>query len=135
VITQLRRFYAAILPAAARRGPMPSAELLTPSLLEPVLAAVAPYLIDEVLTEPDPRQREEDRREAAAAWTALARFPIPVRRRWIELSLRASRSLALAEKILQESERVADEHAEEAGELAELARRIAERVPLSPGEG
>lgn len=129
MVIHLRQFYAALLATAAHLGTVPISGPLDPALLEPVLAAVTPYLMESSLTDPDPQTPEEAKREAEEIWAALERFPIPTRRRWIELSLRASRSRALAEKIRQESERAAADNPEEARELADLALFIAERVP------
>jgi transcriptional regulator with XRE-family HTH domain len=129
LVVHLRRFYAALLATAAYPGTVPSSEPLDLALLEPVLAAVKPYLLESSLMDLNPQTPEEAQREAEEIWTTLERFPIPTRRRWIEASLRASRSWALAEKSRQESERAAVDNAAEARELADLAQFIAEQVP------
>jgi tetratricopeptide (TPR) repeat protein len=129
VVVHLRRFYAAVLSPAARAGEFPGAEPLALSVLEPALLAVTPYLIEDRRVEPQRRSPEEARREAEVTWSALERFPLPRRRRLLELSVRAGRSWAMAEKVSHASVLAAAHSAREALELADLALSLAERVP------
>ncbi|HEX3554800.1 MAG TPA: hypothetical protein VIA62_16380 [Thermoanaerobaculia bacterium] len=127
-VVALRRLYAAILTSARRRG-MAQAEPLELEILEPALLAVTPYLVEEDATRSRPQPVEEARREAEVVWAALERFPIPDRRRLLELSLRPGRSIALAALACASSVRAAAHRVEDALELAELALFIAEQAP------
>jgi transcriptional regulator with XRE-family HTH domain len=126
VVVQVRRFYAAVLPAAAGRGDVPEAE--APALLEAALLAGATPRGEARRQSP-----EEARREADEIWSALERYPIRRRRRLIELAPRASRSCALAARVCAASLRAAAHDAREALELAALAFSIAQRVPEAEG--
>ena len=128
LVVHLRQFFTALLTAAAR-GSSPPARALDLAVPEPALLAVTPYLIESHAASTAPPTPEEARKEAAQVWTALERFPIQRRKHLLGLSLRASRSWALAERISHESERKAAHNAGEAVELAELALEIAERAP------
>lgn len=130
----LRRAYAAILQAAARRkaGGLDAEPLearMPEIALERALLIVATYLAEEGSPEPSP---EEERREAERIWEALAELPASRRRRLIELSLHATRSWALAERLCEASLRTAAKP-EEALELADLALFIAGQVPGEEG--
>jgi tetratricopeptide (TPR) repeat protein len=127
-VVQLRRVYTAILASARRRG-IASAEPVELEILEPALLAVTSYLVEDSLARSLPQPPGEARREAEEVWTALERFPIPDRRRLLELSLRPSRSIALAARACEASARAAAHRVEEALELAELALFIAEQAP------
>jgi transcriptional regulator with XRE-family HTH domain len=94
LVVHLRQLYSALLAAAARRNATPASGVLDLTILEPVLLAVAPYLI-EIQAEPARPTPEEERREAEQIWKALEKYPIPFRRRLIELSPRSG-SWALA---------------------------------------
>lgn len=98
------------------------------TVLEPVLLAMMPYLIEEGTAVPERPSTDEERRDAEAIWTALERFPVSWRRRLIELSPRAG-NWALAARACQASAEAAAHDSREALELAELAFSIAERVP------
>jgi transcriptional regulator with XRE-family HTH domain len=130
MVVHLRRAYKAVLTASTRRSAIP--DLPPPPLIEPVLVAVTPYLLDHGM---DPRQRfpEADRREAGEIWAALERYPAPQRRRLIEQAPRASRSPALAARVCAASLRAAPRDAREALEVAELAVSIAGRLPDEEG--
>src|SRR5829696_4234874 len=60
LVVHLRRFYTSLLAAASRGGAAPAGEALDLSMLEPVLLAVAPYLIEPYAAEPDPPSRAEE---------------------------------------------------------------------------
>src|SRR6185295_4952344 len=118
LVVHLRRYFAAILSAIDRQGAVPGSEPLALAVLEPALLAVAPYLVE--ATEPNRQPLKEARREAEVIWTSLERFPIPRRRRLIELTLQASQSPALAVRVCEASVQAAAHDAREALELAEL---------------
>jgi transcriptional regulator with XRE-family HTH domain len=128
LVVHLCQLYSTLLAAAARRNAVPASGALDLTILEPVLLAVTPYLIEAQTGEPPPPSPEEERREAEQIWTALEKHPVRFRRRLIELSPRSG-SWALAERACEASVKSAARNAEEALELAELALSIAERVP------
>jgi transcriptional regulator with XRE-family HTH domain len=127
-VVQLRNLYAVILASARRRG-IVSAEPLALEVLEPALLALTSYLMEDDVARSLPQPVEEARREAEEVWAALERFPIPDRRRLLELSLRPDRSVALAARACEASTRTLSHKVEEALELAELSLFIAEQVP------
>lgn len=126
----LRRAFAAVLSTAERHrlDSCLGTPELDPEAVEMGLLAAAPYLLELALLEPPPPPPEEERREADEIWTALELLPMDRRRRLIEISLRASRSWALAERICEASAEAAKHRADEALELANLALRIAQQV-------
>jgi transcriptional regulator with XRE-family HTH domain len=128
-VVALRCLYAAILASARRRGEVASAEPLNVEILEPALLAVTSYLMEDDVARTLPQPAMEARREAEEVWSALERFPIPDRRRLIALALRPGRSVALAARACEASERAAAHSVEDALELAELALFIAEQAP------
>ena len=128
LVVHLRQFFTSLLAAAAR-GSSPPTRALDLSVPEPALLAVTPYLIESHTASMAPPALEEARREAAQIWAALERFPIQRQKHLLGLTLRASRSWALAERVSHESERKAAHNAGEALELAEFALEIAERAP------
>jgi transcriptional regulator with XRE-family HTH domain len=128
LLVHLRQFYSSLLATIARQSAVPAPRALDLTILEPVLLAVTPYLIEARTAEPNQSSPEEERRIAAQIWTALEKHPVPFRRRLIELSPRSG-SWALAERALEASVQSAARNAEDALELAELARSIAERAP------
>ncbi|HEX9940506.1 MAG TPA: helix-turn-helix transcriptional regulator [Thermoanaerobaculia bacterium] len=130
VVIHVRRFYAAVLSVVARWSAVqPGGPPLDAASVERALLAVTPYLLADAAAEPERPTPEAECREAAEIWADLERFPLPQRRRLIELSLHASRSWALAERICHGSEEAAARNAAEALELADLALSIAWRVP------
>jgi len=134
VVVHLRRFLAAIVAALDRRRAEASetgAEPWEPEILETALLAAAPYLLDDAAEEAWRKTLEEEEREADDIWAALERFPIPRRRRLLDLAPPEHRTLALAERVRRASVDAAARDAEEAGELAELARFTAEQVRLA----
>lgn len=136
VVVQLRRFCALAFSAAGhQRAAAPEVDAAFPdrSVLERALLGVAPYFVEIAMTDTTPPSLEEERREAEEVWTALERFPIHRRRRLSELSLRASRSWALSERINEASVWAAAHRADEALTLADLALSIAGRVPGEEG--
>jgi tetratricopeptide (TPR) repeat protein len=78
---------------------------------------------------PSRRQPEALRREAEAAWAALAPFSLPQRQRLLALAPRAARTPALVAVICEASVQAACHKTEEAQELAELALFLARRLP------
>ena len=126
VVVHLRRFYTALLSVLVRRSPVAGAdaESLDRAVEETARLAVAPCLV-EAGAEPTP---EEALREAEEVWAALEPLSMPRRRRLLDLSLRASRSWALAVRLCDASVRTAAHSTGEALELAELALSIAGRV-------
>jgi transcriptional regulator with XRE-family HTH domain len=126
IVVHLRRAYATILNAAARRTRIGMAGPLDLAVLEPALLAVTPYLLEDGTLNPEP---EAARREAEEVWAALERFPLAYRRRLIELSSRSGRGVALVARVCEASVRAAAHRTEDAQELAELALFIAERIP------
>jgi transcriptional regulator with XRE-family HTH domain len=126
VVVHLRRAYGAVLSGPAYRSLISEQPSLL-ALLEPMLLAITPYLLEDERMETQRQPPEEERREAEEIWTALERCSIPRRRRLIELAPRASRSSALAASACAASLREARD-ARESLELAELALSIAERV-------
>ncbi len=130
LVVLLRRFLTVLFAWLAGGSALAVPREGTPAeeaALEAALLAVVPYRIEEAVADENGPSPEEERREAEEIWAGLEPFPLAERRRWIELTVRASRSWALAEKICHASE-LAAAH-EEAMELAVLAISIAERVP------
>jgi len=136
LVGSLRRFFGAVLAAAARTAVFRGAEALDLEVLEPALLAAAPYLIEDQTAEPRGPTPEEVRREADEIWTNLQQFPIPRRRRLIELafqtSLRSPWIFPLEARAREASERAAD--AQEAQELADLAGFISGLAKEQGGE-
>lgn len=132
LVVLLRRFLTALLSCLGHRsqsGLSAEEAPIEQTALDAMRLAMTPYWIEEE-TEPaaDPSP-DEERREAEAIWAALESFPLAERRRWIELSVRAAGSWALAERISHASALAAAHDVEEALALADLALSIAERVP------
>jgi transcriptional regulator with XRE-family HTH domain len=127
VVVHLRRFLSTIVAALDRRRAETAetgAEPWEPEILETALLAAAPYLLEDAAEEAWRKTPEEEEREAEDIWTALERFPIPRRRRLLELAPPEHRTSALAERVRRASVDAAARNAAEAGELAELARLI-----------
>lgn len=96
------------------------------------LSAVTSYLLEELAGVS--RESPDDlRQEAERFWAHVKDLPAPRRRRVVELSPRASRSWALAERICHESERAAASKPADALELADLALGVAQRVEGGKG--
>ena len=96
------------------------------------LSAVTFYLLEELagVSQPSP---DDLRQEAERFWAHVKDLPVPRRRRAVELSPKASRSWALAERICHESERAAASKAADALDLADLALGVAQRVEGGKG--
>jgi transcriptional regulator with XRE-family HTH domain len=134
VVVHLRRFLTAIVAASDRRraeADEVGAESWEPEILETELLAAAPYLLADAAEETGRKTPEEEEREAEAIWTALERFPIPRRRRLLELAPLEHRTPALVERVRRASLDAAARKADEAGDLVELARFTAEQVRLA----
>jgi transcriptional regulator with XRE-family HTH domain len=132
LVTYLRQVYSSLLAAASAGGSIPAAQGLDLKILEPVLLAVTPYLLEGLPAEPDQPSPEEECRQADQIWKALEKHPSHFRRRLIALSPRAG-SWSLSVRICEESVRQAAHRPEEALELAELALSIARRAPGEEG--
>jgi transcriptional regulator with XRE-family HTH domain len=132
VIASLRRLFAATQSAVVRVKSIPRLEstaAIEEAILDAVLLAVTPYLVEEMTAEPDLPSPEEERREADEIWAALENFPPERRRRLIELSPRPAGNAALARRICAASAQAAAHSAEEAADLADLALFTARRAP------
>ena len=129
LVGQLRQFYTSLLAAAATHGRSASpARALDLTYLGSAPEAT-PYLIEAHTWHTAPPSPEEARKVADQIWAALEPFPIQRRRHLIGLSLQASGSWALAERVSHESVRMAAHDVKEALELADLALAIAKLVP------
>jgi transcriptional regulator with XRE-family HTH domain len=124
LVAHVRHFYTVLLRSSTQEGIPPMLDL---KCLEPVLLAVAPFLVR--TDDPEPvLSPEEERSEAVRIWTALDKHPVGFRAHLIAISPRSG-SWALAEQACKASIRKAAHSVGEALELAELALSIAERVP------
>jgi transcriptional regulator with XRE-family HTH domain len=129
VVVHLRRFYAAALSLAARRGTgiaLAETAPIEQAILDSILLAVTPYLVEQWEERPSP---DAARREAEEIWEALKKFPPERRRRLIELSPSPEGNAALARTICEASARAVATDVEEAKELADLALFTARLVP------
>ena len=133
VVLHLRRFYAVVLAAAQQHEAVNAASPpIDAAILECVLLALSPHLIEKPPLPPDSGTPQEERRKALEIWTALEGVPPERRRRLIELSPWVS--WALAERVCQESVKMAAQSPEGAQELATLAVLMAEKVPGLEGK-
>ncbi len=127
LVAHLRSFVGSFLSTLS--GEAVSAEGADPRL--PSLPAVSAYLLEDLAADsPSP---SDARLEAERFWGRVKGLPSPRRRRAVELSPKASRSWALAERLCHESETAASRSPAEALELADLALRVARNV--EGGEG
>lgn len=141
LVVVLRRFFTTLLFWLDRVSTPPFPHLplddepLAQAALEAARLALLPYQIEEEATAAEgrpsmpPMPPEQERREAEEIWAALEPLPHAERQRWIELSLYAAGSWALAETIAHASARAAANDVTEALALAELALGVARRVP------
>lgn len=127
VVQHLIRFLNAALEAV-KRGSAAGAAPFDHAVLDNVLLAVMPYLVEE---ESAPFPMDEALREAEEIWAILEPLPEDERRRRIEAAPPgACRSwAALVRVVFDASVRAAADSAGRALELADLAFAIAERVP------
>ncbi|HVG06907.1 MAG TPA: helix-turn-helix transcriptional regulator [Thermoanaerobaculia bacterium] len=129
VVQHLTRFLTAALEAA-RRGTEAGVAPIDLSVLDTVLLAVMPYLVEEEMASAR-LPAEETLREAGEIWAALE--PLPAQERWRRIETAPLGSCrdwaALAKTVCEASARSAADSAEEARELAELALLIAGHVP------
>jgi len=130
VVVQLTRFFTVVLDAVRRDWARaePDAAQLDSAVLDAMLLAVAPYLLEETAAEHRQPSLEKEHREAEEIWPALEVYPLPRRRELIELAPPKARSCALVARVCDASERAATHEPTEALELAGFARFIAERV-------
>ena len=103
VVVHLRRFYTAAVAALDRwREQMGETGAESPEsaiVVESVLLAMTPYLVKTKPAEPRRKTLDEEQREAEDVWAALERFPLPRRRRLLELAPRIARTRALVERV------------------------------------
>jgi len=129
VVINLRRFYAAALSLAERarrRLALADTAPIEQAILESVLLAVTPYLVEQWTERPS---LDRALREAAESWEALKKLPPERRRRLIELNPSPEGNAALARTICEASARAAAADVAKAKELADLAVYVAERLP------
>ena len=135
LVVILRRFLTAFVFWLGRVSPPASPHLaeddapIEQAALEATRLAMLPYQIEEAAEEDESRSPEEERREAEEIWAALEPLPHAERLQWIERSVYAAESWALAETIAHASARAAAEDVAAALALAELALTVARRVP------
>jgi transcriptional regulator with XRE-family HTH domain len=132
LVVSMIRFFTDLL-SAADRGTAPASPAESPpverAILDSIALAVAPYLLEEGLAEAEGLSPEQALLEAEEVCAGLLLLPAADRRRLLGLSVRASRSWAVAAELAHASARVAADDVEEARELAELALYVARRVP------
>ncbi len=132
LVVSMIRFFTDLL-SAADRGTAPASPAEPPpverAILDSIALAVAPYLIEEGLAEAEGPPPEQALREAEEVCAGLLPLPAADRRRLLGLSVRASRSWAVAAELAHASARAAADDVEEARELVELALYVARRMP------
>jgi transcriptional regulator with XRE-family HTH domain len=132
LVVSMIRFFTDLLSAADRGTASASPAEPPPverAILDSIALAVTPYLLEEGLAETEGLPPEQALREAEEVCAGLVLLPAADRRRLLGLSLRASRSWAVAAELAHASARAAADGVEEARELAELALYVARRVP------
>jgi len=131
LVTYLRRVYSALIRLARMRELIEKGLILDSleELLDRMLVALAPYMIevvaDLISEEEDP---EERRLEADTVWLNLRSFSKSRRRRLLELSVDTTKNWALAERLCDASLESVSSDPEEALGLADLALWIAEKM-------
>jgi transcriptional regulator with XRE-family HTH domain len=125
LVMHLRRLFSAVLRLSAH----PESETdpnvgSLDRLMDRVLLAMSPHLIETVDALLVRRPPEEMRREAAEVWTNLRDHPMSHRRRLLDFSIDTARSWALAERLCDASLETADPR--ESLDLADLALSIAQ---------
>jgi len=130
VVHLLRVF--TILRSAADRL-IHAGKQLEGAVLDAVLLATAPYLLEEDAATPEEPTLEEARREAAEIWAALETFPPLRRRELIEMGPPQARTCALVAHVCEASAKAAAHLPAEALELADFACFLAERVEGGQG--
>jgi len=127
LVQHLIRFLTAV-KEAVEHGAAPSAEAMDLAVLDNVLLAAMPYLVEEAWA---PRAVDEALREAKEIWVTLEPLPQEERQRRIETAPPgACRSWgALVKVVCEASARAAADSAERALEVADLAFPISELVP------
>lgn len=130
VATHLRRFYEAALPVLddfREIEPEPDFLPVSRADLEHALLAVTPYLLERALPQPASTP-DEERRQAKEVWQEMERYPMPERRRLVELSPLSTRNWALAALVCDASLEAVEHGEDEALELADLALLIAGKL-------
>lgn len=126
VVVHLRRFYESVLSAVDRgREAAPEADcpFLERFFMEPALLAMTPHFLESRAGKPEPTP-ESQRRDAEEIWKALELYPMPQRRKLIELSAPSARNWALTALACDASLQAAEQGEDEALELADLALSI-----------
>ncbi|HEY2739178.1 MAG TPA: helix-turn-helix transcriptional regulator [Thermoanaerobaculia bacterium] len=130
-VVHLLRVFTVLRSAADRL--IQAGKQLEGAVLDSVLLATAPYLLEEDAATPEEPTLEEARREAAEIWAALETFPPLRRRELIEMGPPQARTCALVARVCDASERAAAHLPAEALELADFACFLAERVEGGQG--
>ncbi|HEY2293943.1 MAG TPA: helix-turn-helix transcriptional regulator, partial [Thermoanaerobaculia bacterium] len=123
---ELRRCFSAAIRSARRHWEDLEGDAgMLDALLERVLIATFPYLVQELAAELASPSPEEQRREAEEIWTNLQAYPMSRRRRLLELGQGAYPDWAVAERICEASLQAAEGEPDQALELADLALFVA----------
>jgi len=130
-VVHLLRFFTVLRSAADRL--IQAGKQLEGAVLDSVLLATAPYLLEEDAATPEEPTLEEARREAAEIWAALETFPPLRRRELIEMGPPQARTCALVARVCEASAKAAAHLPAEALELADFACFLAERVEGGQG--
>ncbi|HEX3525898.1 MAG TPA: helix-turn-helix transcriptional regulator [Thermoanaerobaculia bacterium] len=132
VVVHLLRVFTVLRSAADRL--IQAGKQLEGAVLDAVLLATAPYLLEEDAATPEEPTLEEARQEEAAEiWTALETFPPLRRRELIEMGPPQARTCALVARVCEASVKAAAHLPAEALELADFACFLAERVEEGQG--
>ena len=130
-VVHLLRVFTVLRSAADRL--IQAGKQLEGTVLDSVLLATAPYLLEEDAATPQEPTLEEARREAAEIWAALETFPPLRRRELIEMGPPKARTCALVARVCDASVKAAAHLPAEALELADFACFLAERVEEGQG--
>jgi transcriptional regulator with XRE-family HTH domain len=130
LLMYLRRVYTALLRLSRREIENDFVVDSMEELLDRMLLALAPYLIEVVgdLISEEEGDPEQMRLEADTVWLNLRSFSKSRRRRLLELSVDTTRNWALAERLCDASLESVSSDPEEALGLADLALWIAEKM-------
>jgi transcriptional regulator with XRE-family HTH domain len=129
----LRRCFSSVIRSTERRWRDQGLDAgMIDTLLQPALVALFPFVIEELMAEPEPPTPEEQRAEAEEIWTNLQRHSLSKRRRLLEITQGAYPSWALAERICEASFQAAASEPDHALELADLALFVAGTIEDGP---
>jgi transcriptional regulator with XRE-family HTH domain len=129
LVSYLRRVYSAIFRLSQPKGI--AADFALDSLerlLDRMLLAMAPYLAEVTSGVMSGAMPAQMRQEAERVWSNLKDLPMSRRRRVLELSVEASKSWAMAERLCDASLEAAASDPAEALGLADMALGIARQV-------